>query len=621
MSSSINWNELIANAISELKIANDNLNNAETIDKIKKHIENNGNVTKKDITKFRNAFKSYTQNLLKSEKSAKSEKSDKPAKKEVKKKDLEAAGNKSESSNSTKLSSKQTSEEGFNLTTTSNTLTDGNLLIENNIFNSNAKPTKNCMSIVKLKSEDGLQLLLSEEDLQKYTDLYINAINELNDLIDEIKQQSEDIDDDDDHRTTIKCKSLTSGNKVIWLKFGNMKKEMLIDSDRCTKLIELFTFIDNPKLKSVCKDEQYLDYLKSKIVKSFNILHPNIANKALQTKSPYIYIKALEYIDDDEADVNEKEIEKAASKNKFDVDYYMLFKCIQNFGCKNFIKTSKLIFKYRLGIINKYNLNKEFALDKLWNKAYANLKQLRDSKEFNEKLKSELSGKDDILNNINNHIDAWLNILESKIAFYIIMKGARSNKLFEKYLTMLAGSNISMRLLLGPLYPISFIFTPFMLWKDSASFKSKDSVKTIFNDFQDDASVDINELNWIYYLKHPNCDENDMVKTLEKFILNMNILEQERGSKPPNTTTKKTVEKPLRERKVVTKPTTNTKSKVTKPKTKSKNDDDDFDDVDEKAIDNNELLNDESADNSDNDLDDDFNDDDNDQDDDFDESD
>lgn len=76
-----------------------------------------------------------------------------------------------------------------------------------------------------------------------------------------------------------------------------------------------------------------------------------------------------------------------------------------------------------------------------------------------------------------NILKSWKNILSSEACYLICMNGITPNKFFTKYFDALISDKYSLSLMLGPLYSISWLFTPFMIDSDKFRYEDK-SYKT-----------------------------------------------------------------------------------------------------------------------------------------------
>ena len=86
-----------------------------------------------------------------------------------------------------------------------------------------------------------------------------------------------------------------------------------------------------------------------------------------------------------------------------------------------------------------------------------------------------------------NILKSWKNILSSEACYLICMNGITPNKFFTKYFDALISDKYSLSLMLGPLYPISWLFTPFMIDSDKfryedKSYKTSASISKVFTE-------------------------------------------------------------------------------------------------------------------------------------------
>ena len=86
-----------------------------------------------------------------------------------------------------------------------------------------------------------------------------------------------------------------------------------------------------------------------------------------------------------------------------------------------------------------------------------------------------------------NILKSWKNILSSEACYLICMNGITPNKFFTKYFDALISDKYSLSLMLGPLYSISWLFTPFMIDSDKfryedRSYKTSASISKVFTE-------------------------------------------------------------------------------------------------------------------------------------------
>ena len=86
-----------------------------------------------------------------------------------------------------------------------------------------------------------------------------------------------------------------------------------------------------------------------------------------------------------------------------------------------------------------------------------------------------------------NILKSWKNILSSEACYLICMNGIAPNKFFTKYFDALISDKYSLSLMLGPLYSISWLFTPFMIDSDKfryedKSYKTSASISKVFTE-------------------------------------------------------------------------------------------------------------------------------------------
>ena len=86
-----------------------------------------------------------------------------------------------------------------------------------------------------------------------------------------------------------------------------------------------------------------------------------------------------------------------------------------------------------------------------------------------------------------NILKSWKSILSSEACYLICMNGITPNKFFTKYFDALISDKYSLSLMLGPLYSISWLFTPFMIDSDKfryedKSYKTSASISKVFTE-------------------------------------------------------------------------------------------------------------------------------------------
>ena len=101
------------------------------------------------------------------------------------------------------------------------------------------------------------------------------------------------------------------------------------------------------------------------------------------------------------------------------------------------------------------------------------------------KIEVEMKRVDD--ENKLSILKSWKNILSSEACYLICMNGITPNKFFTKYFDALISDKYSLSLMLGPLYSISWLFTPFMIDSDKfryedKSYKTSASISKVFTE-------------------------------------------------------------------------------------------------------------------------------------------
>lgn len=327
-------------------------------------------------------------------------------------------------------------------------------------------------------AEDVIKSLITAQEYKQFSSLLSKAMNEHDEVVSK-------------HVKSLKREPKVSP-KISYTKSNKKCKIGLKDvTEDCPNLKKLFELNESFK----AKDMDDYEYLTSPIIRTHNIIDLTILKKVFDTEPNCKIIPNLNYFH------SENEFTESDAKSNvdfFDTDYASLFIDIQNVKTKSLVPIVKKIYSHRNGIVNRINSDTSYKRLDLWNAATANLIQLKNEYSFNSTSVKI--------------IDSWLNIMKSRFAYYVIMFGIKSNKIFDKHFNKLIGDELSIRLFSGPLYPISFAFTPFMLWGDGKLNGN------VFNALQSIKYSNLKDLNWVYYLKHTNDEMNSMIGYCIKFI-------------------------------------------------------------------------------------------------------
>ena len=237
----------------------------------------------------------------------------------------------------------------------------------------------------------------------------------------------------------------------------------IIDTEQGYKDIkgEIVKVMSNDKIKN-----KYFTYLQSeKILKSMIILDPKFM-KSFQTKTNKMNFDVVEKIYVPTSPILGKEIVNHETKsfqfeNKLydkvlkekSVKYYDYCKLIGSVDVyKSEVQAKNNLFnwfKLRSAIlVNNSKILTPYIRYKLWMSAYGNILKV-----INDK---NIEGSDYLI------IVIWKNILSSFYCFIIFMFGIKPSKLFKGALGAFLPNIINVQLLETILFPISFLFTPFL---------------------------------------------------------------------------------------------------------------------------------------------------------------
>lgn len=354
-------------------------------------------------------------------------------------------------------------------------------------------------------AKDVLKSLISSETYDKFIKLLDVAIEEHNEVV-------------EDHLKQLKTpRGNKSSPKITYSKVSRSCKIGPKDkTDDCPNLLKLFQFIDEIKPQ----EQDDFDYLQSPVVRSHNIIDLGILKTVFETELNCNIIPNLDYF---HTDSEFREVDARQSSNYYDTNYASLFIDIQDVKGKTLSTVVKKIYSHRAVLVNRIDANTAYKRIELWNAATANMLALKSTVRVNDYA--------------SKIIDCWINILKSRYAFYVILYGVKSNKTFDKAFNRLISDELSIRMFAGPLYPISFAFTPFMLYGDG-QLKGD-----LFEALQSSKYSEIKPLNWIYYLKHA-MQTNAMLEFCGKYIWPYNDEEcKEKVTRPRASKTTKSSSK------------------------------------------------------------------------------
>lgn len=188
----------------------------------------------------------------------------------------------------------------------------------------------------------------------------------------------------------------------------------------------------------VSKDMTYYDFFMSPLINSIYMLDQEVVSK-IHPKNPLLQFalysgKTLDDFSNMEAPYSL-------------FDYSNILASIKKNTLAKRGVIAKEVFEYRNGLIHHPKIST--IKEDCWLKALTMV----------DKWKLDTDGDE-------NHkiiIKCWRKVLGSKACYLICMNGLKPNKFFAKFFDMLISDKYSLSLMLGPLFPISWLFTPFML--------------------------------------------------------------------------------------------------------------------------------------------------------------
>lgn len=214
-------------------------------------------------------------------------------------------------------------------------------------------------------------------------------------------------------------------------------------------------------------------------------------------------------ISEDNLDKTLRNIETSKRDEKqYPVLYYSLISSIRGINRTNIMKHCLDIFNNRSAICSHNKLTQDMKKS-MWLAALNNLEQM-DSRDETQTM--------------------WYRILQSKCMYQIFMNAVPEAAWMTKGLASLIKSRRTLEMAISELYPISFLFTPFMLGIDTSRAKSSDmkTFKTYYDmmiSFEHYDEMEYSKLSWLYYpLKwngrrsHGEIIYNDTVAILKDII-------------------------------------------------------------------------------------------------------
>lgn len=292
--------------------------------------------------------------------------------------------------------------------------------------------------------------------------------------------------------------------------------------------------------KSCLSSETFdsIEYLKCGVIRTQNILKFDVLKKLYPEVEQEFTSKITNtYRTTDRngksMNISEKSLHTYRGPT-FAPDYFQLFADLKKFTPAQFVHIIKNIYTHRIGIVSHPKCSPEFKKTH-WIQALNNINAINEET-LNECTPREISV-----------IEAWRNVLSSCYAYHVVMNCVPESSLFEKAMCDLIQEGTSIKLFENVLYPISFVFTPFMLGINSLGRNNKESltkvslaaynkmVNDMFNSFGDIQLkyFDYDECNWLYYAENTKT-ENYTLKILHYAVLSISTekrVKRTRGGK------------------------------------------------------------------------------------------
>ena len=330
------------------------------------------------------------------------------------------------------------------------------------------------------------------------------------------------------------------------VKFFNPEKSDKLDflpDDEARSIVEFFTGPMEAFKKAwkssftssrgeQAKKFNFIGYLTLDVIRTQNIFKfeqlikafPSVPSESTNkiTNSVLSSVKG-QYVNLDEATISKIIVDR------YGPDYMALFSDVKNFNGSQFQNVVKNIYSHRGGIVLHEKCTTAMK-KKAWLQAYANICSLD---------MSEITDAHDTL-----IVNAWMNILSSRFAYHVIMDCIPESKLFNTAMIHLIQESTSIKLFQNVLYPISFVFTPFMLGYASLRLPKavnvsesvyRKELSSIFMDVGNPSLrvYDYDACNWIYYMGK-NGEINTMVSLLHGIVKNpkavVKSVEKDKGS-------------------------------------------------------------------------------------------
>jgi hypothetical protein len=297
-----------------------------------------------------------------------------------------------------------------------------------------------------------------------------------------------------------------TGQEALYYKNGEKKRErknITKDEPLWYSHIDLMNY-QLPPLPKFVKEGIWKTYLMGAAIHSINTFDPTILRSI---SDRYYRFPKLEYYHKYEYD--ERDINKMIPTPKCSqIAYSQLLSCIQDIKMSKAELFMKAVYENRIGITSHPRLTEQIKKES-WSKALANITAIDVSK-YNEEDQTT--------------IQMWQNILSSIYCYHIFMNGIEESPHFSSALFHLLDIKLSLKLLCSSLYPISFIFTPFLARvnkRPEAKNQEKIHVvrKGITEYFMHYVLTDTFEAcGWIGYLLNNTEEENYNIGLIHEFL-------------------------------------------------------------------------------------------------------
>jgi hypothetical protein len=224
------------------------------------------------------------------------------------------------------------------------------------------------------------------------------------------------------------------------------------------------------ELKSKIK-ENYLEYLNTDMIRTHHILDTS----RVRDKEDH-YIGTYEPLFNYNSDVVISEDDPLPDVPK--LNYYITLSTLCDYNPSSSAIFNQ-IYANRCAVLSHPNVNPS-EIEKAWTQTQCNFKNFK--LDVKNKIVEELNDQE------RKVFDAWNNILNSKYCYLIICKCYSENQQFKLAFNSLLKEPFTTKLLCSLLYPISFIFSPFMCGTlnvrllEKKKFSKSNFIKMLDND-------------------------------------------------------------------------------------------------------------------------------------------